>query len=123
MEHRAGIEPANTGFADQRVSHFATGALVLAGESQPGGNWVEHRIANRIEVAIRLRHKYKSPPRSSIGRRVERLEGEKSALETSPRRARTTAGQRGRIEFGDAHLFRDSEVVKRVKASIFLPHL
>ena len=28
MEHRAGIEPANTGFADQRVSHFATGALV-----------------------------------------------------------------------------------------------
>ena len=26
MEHRAGIEPANTGFADQRVSHFATGA-------------------------------------------------------------------------------------------------
>jgi hypothetical protein len=27
MEHRAGIEPANTGFADQRVSHFATGAL------------------------------------------------------------------------------------------------
>ena len=29
MEHRAGIEPANTGFADQRVSHFATGAHVL----------------------------------------------------------------------------------------------
>ena len=28
MEHRAGIEPANTGFADQRVSHFATGAHV-----------------------------------------------------------------------------------------------
>jgi hypothetical protein len=27
MEHRAGIEPANTGFADQRVSHFAIGAL------------------------------------------------------------------------------------------------
>jgi hypothetical protein len=27
MEHRAGIEPANTGFADQRVSHFTTGAL------------------------------------------------------------------------------------------------
>ena len=26
LEHRAGIEPANTGFADQRVSHFATGA-------------------------------------------------------------------------------------------------
>ena len=29
LEHRAGIEPANTGFADQRVSHFATGAHVL----------------------------------------------------------------------------------------------
>src|ERR1700679_1844027 len=26
MEHREGIEPSNTGFADQRVSHFATGA-------------------------------------------------------------------------------------------------
>lgn len=26
MEHRMGFEPMNTGFADQRVSHFATGA-------------------------------------------------------------------------------------------------
>jgi hypothetical protein len=26
LEHRAGFEPANTGFADLRVSHFATGA-------------------------------------------------------------------------------------------------
>jgi hypothetical protein len=25
-----GFEPMNTGFADQRVSHFATGALVAA---------------------------------------------------------------------------------------------
>ena len=31
LEHRAGIEPANTGFADQRVSHFATGAHPAAG--------------------------------------------------------------------------------------------
>jgi hypothetical protein len=30
MEHRMGFEPMNTGFADQRVSHFATGALVAA---------------------------------------------------------------------------------------------
>jgi hypothetical protein len=26
LEHRMGVEPMNTGFADQRVSHFATGA-------------------------------------------------------------------------------------------------
>ena len=31
LEHRAGIEPANTGFADQRVSHFATGARGCSG--------------------------------------------------------------------------------------------
>lgn len=29
MEHREGIEPSNTGFADQRVSHFAIGALLI----------------------------------------------------------------------------------------------
>jgi hypothetical protein len=28
LEHRMGVEPMNTGFADQRVSHFATGALI-----------------------------------------------------------------------------------------------
>jgi hypothetical protein len=28
LEHRMGFEPMNTGFADQRVSHFATGAHV-----------------------------------------------------------------------------------------------
>jgi hypothetical protein len=27
LEHRMGFEPMNTGFADQRVSHFAIGAL------------------------------------------------------------------------------------------------
>jgi hypothetical protein len=26
LEHRAGFEPANAGFADLSVSHFATGA-------------------------------------------------------------------------------------------------
>jgi hypothetical protein len=30
LEHREGIEPSNTGFADQRVSHFATGAHLVA---------------------------------------------------------------------------------------------
>jgi hypothetical protein len=28
LEHRMGFEPMNTGFADQRVSHFAIGALI-----------------------------------------------------------------------------------------------
>ena len=26
VEHRPGFEPGNTGFADQRVNHFAIGA-------------------------------------------------------------------------------------------------
>ena len=30
LEHRMGFEPMNTGFADQRVSHFATGAHARA---------------------------------------------------------------------------------------------
>jgi hypothetical protein len=29
LEHRMGFEPMNTGFADQRVSHFAIGAHAL----------------------------------------------------------------------------------------------
>ena len=56
MERRAGIEPANTGFADPRVSRFATGAsqnfsfnqiqiaLILVSKNtkahQPSGGWV-----------------------------------------------------------------------------------
>jgi hypothetical protein len=40
LEHRAGIEPANTGFADQRVSHFATGAHPAAN----GESLTEHTI-------------------------------------------------------------------------------
>jgi hypothetical protein len=30
LEHRMGFEPMNTGFADQRVSHFAIGACAAA---------------------------------------------------------------------------------------------
>lgn len=39
MEHRAGIEPANTGFADPRVSHFATGAYLNSPEIEPTTLW------------------------------------------------------------------------------------
>ena len=36
LERRAGIEPANTGFADLRVSRFATGAFqAVAGKLSP----------------------------------------------------------------------------------------
>ena len=34
LEHRAGFEPANTGFADQRVCHFATGARLIWPQTQ-----------------------------------------------------------------------------------------
>jgi hypothetical protein len=37
LEHRMGVEPMNTGFADQRVSHFATGAQsAVQSESHSG---------------------------------------------------------------------------------------
>jgi hypothetical protein len=53
MEHRAGIEPANTGFADQRVSHFATGALFLAFDHGRGGNTkpASACMAGRVETS------------------------------------------------------------------------
>jgi hypothetical protein len=35
LERRARIEPANAGFADLRVSHFATGAYVIIAEIRP----------------------------------------------------------------------------------------
>ena len=41
LEHRAGIEPANTGFADQRVSHFATGARSFP-QGRRAGNAAEN---------------------------------------------------------------------------------
>ncbi len=36
MEHRMGFEPMNTGFADQRVSHFAIGASARNALRVPG---------------------------------------------------------------------------------------
>ncbi len=45
LEHRAGIEPANTGFADLRVSRFATGALKFCSPKLHDRNWdLFHRL-------------------------------------------------------------------------------
>ncbi len=38
-----GFEPMNTGFADQRVSHFATGALVTAALYSAGNQFIADR--------------------------------------------------------------------------------
>jgi hypothetical protein len=50
LERRAGIEPANTGFADLRVSHFATGALeqlVMANNGAPQKLSTENQKTHR----------------------------------------------------------------------------
>ena len=58
LEHRAGIEPANTGFADQRVSHFATGARNekshLAGGSRSSSILLVGFLAYRDARAVLL---------------------------------------------------------------------
>ena len=46
LEHRMGFEPMNTGFADQRVSHFATGASAPPRAS--------HATENIADVLLRL---------------------------------------------------------------------
>jgi hypothetical protein len=48
LERRAGIEPANTGFADPRVSHFATGALwkLKRDLEKLDTNWDHEQIKN-----------------------------------------------------------------------------
>jgi hypothetical protein len=55
LERRAGIEPANTGFADLRVDRFATGAFgtVNSGQQRP--------------IAINYSLKIKNPPRLLAG--------------------------------------------------------
>ena len=45
LEGRAGIEPANTGFADPRVSHFATGPL-------PTNSTLHEAAIASIDIAI-----------------------------------------------------------------------
>lgn len=54
MEHRAGIEPANTGFADQRVSHFATGAHGSTALKTHGGMLYEKllRLCGGAQVGL-----------------------------------------------------------------------
>ena len=53
VEHRMGFEPMNTGFADQRVSHFAIGARdrrVRTARRQKRGVAVVHLQKNRMQV-------------------------------------------------------------------------
>ena len=58
LERRAGIEPANTGFADLRVCHFATGAsfnirtlnrVQNEKPTEPCGGWVVGIAGFRLE--------------------------------------------------------------------------
>ena len=49
-----GFEPMNTGFADQRVSHFATGALI--GHTQSG---VAVRSTKRSAPLVSLNSSYR----------------------------------------------------------------
>ncbi len=48
LEHRAGVEPANAGFADLCVSHFATGAL--PGVSSQTGQGRNSNFANKAHT-------------------------------------------------------------------------
>ena len=54
MEHRMGFEPMNTGFADQRVSHFATGAHGPAALRCCGRTFCEKLLRLRRGAEIRL---------------------------------------------------------------------
>jgi hypothetical protein len=51
LEHRVGIEPTYTGFADLRVSHFATDACEAGISEQEKGTRVENgKSANEISL-------------------------------------------------------------------------
>jgi hypothetical protein len=50
LEHRAGIEPAYTGFADLRVSHFATGALPRGCKEQGSSAFASRAITVRAST-------------------------------------------------------------------------
>ena len=52
MEHRAGIEPANTGFADQRVSPFATGARLKSSLHRAGHGGVRAKRPTYFGCAV-----------------------------------------------------------------------
>jgi hypothetical protein len=59
LEHRMGFEPMNTGFADQRVNHFAIGAHNLKQQDPPLG-WVSDR--SKLLSSIHSATYPKKPP-------------------------------------------------------------
>ena len=63
LEHRAGIEPAYTGFADLRVSHFATGAHCRelgTGAALPASS---RAFSSYVAAPDSTHRKLESPPR------------------------------------------------------------
>lgn len=58
LEHRMGFEPMNTGFADQRVSHFAIGALSL--KACPGSSSITERACPSSPPREQARHSFHS---------------------------------------------------------------
>ena len=86
MEHRAGIEPANTGFADQRVSHFATGAHRAAALKL-----TEEELNTAFEKDITSPNKNPTVLRERVGSlRLDSLDSNLS-LSTRPHGAAATA--------------------------------
>ena len=83
LERRAGIEPANTGFADLRVSRFATGAhgAVVGGQQM-------------LKQTPQLALKIKNPPRLLAGGSSWfKILIRNLAQRTRPRRAALTAAK------------------------------
>jgi hypothetical protein len=107
LEHRAGIEPANTDFADQRVSHFATGA-----HPAPDS---EEICLPLLSIGLKLKIAHNKNP-TSLNWRVGHLSFDSNALNLSlrsrPRKAAATAAAgTGRDECGHFHRILDLSIL------------